>query len=100
MKNFQKLAVSLAVAGLAIGFSAFTSVRVEQWTFKGSTTGQIRTAALYEQGLAAPSGCGSGANLPCVVNFPDGIDNEADLQTYLTAHTNTDVLNISPQKRN
>ncbi|HKG04864.1 MAG TPA: hypothetical protein VKB19_00310 [Pedobacter sp.] len=94
----------LGVFALLIAFaaSAFTTTRAVQWTFKGSTTGQILTAAQYEQGLSAPSGCGSGANLPCIVNFPDGTDDVNDLTDYLTAsgRTNSDVLALSPQKRN
>lgn len=93
----------LGVCALLIAFaaSAFTTTRSVQWTFKGSTTGQILTAAQYEQGLSAPSGCGTGEDLPCIVDFPDGTNTPTDLNNYLTAsgRTNADVLALSPQKR-
>lgn len=93
----------LGVFALLIAFaaSAFTTTTAVQWTFKGSTTGQILTAAQYEQGVSAPSSCGSGEDLPCIVNFPDGINNATDLNNYLTASGRTagDVLALSPQKR-
>ncbi|RZL06426.1 MAG: hypothetical protein EOO89_24430 [Pedobacter sp.] len=93
----------LGVFALMIAFaaSAFTTTRAVQWTFKGSNTGQILSAAQYQQGLAAPSGCGSGSDLPCIVNFPDGINTATELNNYLTAsgRTNAQILALSPQKR-
>jgi hypothetical protein len=99
--NMKKSLLGLSALMIAFAASAFTTTRAVQWTFKGSSTSQILTAAQYEKGLSAPSGCGSGSDLPCIVNFPDGINDASALNSYLTApgRTNADVLAQSPQKR-
>lgn len=72
-----------------------------QWVFIGDNTGDILDYTKYSKTETPSDDCGTGTELPCTVDFPNGTNTPTDLQTYLTApgRTNANILALSPDKR-
>jgi|GEM_PF-1304079 len=107
IKNIAIVAVFTLVA--FFGFNSFTNNKGEanaktapvQWIFTGESEGDILDFTKYSKTEDPHEDCGTGTELPCVVNFPEGTDEPGDLENYLTEEGRIadDVLALSPDKR-
>ncbi|WP_207424316.1 hypothetical protein [Desertivirga brevis] len=93
----KKYILSTAVIALAVIGSAFTSARrTTTWVFTGNSS-QIKSASAYQQGVAEPSGCGSGETLPCSIQTD--ASTQQGLQSFLNSVSESDIVAMSDHKR-
>lgn len=91
--NIKKIALSLLVVGLAVGFSAFKNTQklaLEQWHFKtGEPIGNARVPGSYELLSQIPEPtCNNFEVLPCVIQFNNSVPATSDLAEYLSGFAN------------
>lgn len=93
--NIKKIALSLLVAGLAVGFSAFKSVEsrtLEQWHFKaGEPLSNADIPGSYELVTSPPQTCNSIPGKPCIVEFNNANPSTPDLAAYLATFSGDDA---------
>jgi hypothetical protein len=102
MKRIKlNFAVMAFILGSAVAFtqSAFTTVKkphialnATQYQFNGTTLIADKSASNYSVVSGSPSCVGS--SLPCTITVT------GDLQTWLNAHTDTQIRDMADQKRN
>jgi hypothetical protein len=98
--NFKKLNLGLVALilgfGLVITQSAFKSPNTDiLWVFDGSSISEAKTATLYHRDLGEPS-CTPGEEMPCKISTPANVDDETQLDAYLSGFTAPeDVLDIA-----
>lgn len=93
MKNFQKLALGLIVAVMAIGFSAFTAdfkkatkFATITYTYNNSTSSGARIPGNWTLVTEGDGGnCGTPGTVPCKVSFNSAT--YANISAYLTAQS-------------
>lgn len=76
MKNFQKLAMGMLVATLAIGFSAFKEAKPFATIYYQLSPGQ------YSSNPGAGVGCVTTTANPCTINFSPALPTEVTSFNY------------------
>lgn len=93
--NIKKIALSLLVVGLAVGFSAFKSVEsraLEQWHFKaGEPLSNADVPGSYELVTSPPQSCNNLPGKPCIVRFNNSDPSTPDLAAYLATFSGVDA---------
>lgn len=93
--NIKKIALSLLVVGLAVGFSAFKSVEsraLEQWHFKaGEPLSNADVPGSYETVTSPPQSCNNIPGKPCIIQFNNSNPSTPDLAAYLATFSGVDA---------
>ncbi len=94
----KKYSFSVLSISIAISFASFTTKENQVWYFAGTTTAQITDYTKYILN-GNHDGCLSVGNAPCDIWVPETIDTPAELQTFLSDKSISQIMDLSPYRR-
>jgi len=89
--KIKKAAIGMLAAAMTVGFSAFTSVQNQQWVFMGNSDTDVVDGSQYQLTGTPPTSCNSGEELPCILETPEHIDTQAELDAYISSNFGDDA---------
>lgn len=97
----RKINLNLGLVALFTGFglvatqSAFTIKRSQTWTFNQSVSTDMQNYHNYTLNGTPSAECTSIADYPCQLSVDVSIDTPAELKTFLSGKTNSQILSFA-----
>ncbi|MBO9672135.1 MAG: hypothetical protein J7577_01725 [Sphingobacteriaceae bacterium] len=97
--------INLGFAALILGFgliatqSAFTTRATTFWAYQPNAENNLRDHTKYVHTSTPSAQCTEDNEpLPCVIEVPETVTSQADLQDFFVGKTNSDILALSAQR--
>lgn len=91
--KMKRKILGIAAIAIALSASAFTTTRSNTlYKFNGNSS-NIGDASAYTEVSTPPAGCNTGITLPCYLSV------SGDLQTWLDARTDAQIVAAAPAKK-
>lgn len=96
---------NLGFAALVLGFgliatqSAFTTKATTFWAYQPNANNNLRDYTKYIHTSTPSAQCTEDNEpLPCVIQVPETVATQSDLQDFFVGKTNSDILALSAQR--